>query len=351
MERENRLIQMLEIDVPIIQAGMAGGVTTPELVAAVSNAGGLGSLGAGYMTGADTEQAIQTIRTLTDRPFAVNVFVPENPEIDANVLQQSFDRLEYYRNELNLKEEIPTSVDSPFEDQIEVILNENVPVCSFTFGLPSKDVVDRLKGNGVILIGTATTVQEAILNEAAGLDLIVAQGCEAGGHRGTFDVPFQQAMIGTMALIPQIVDHVSIPVVAAGGIMDGRGLAAAQMLGADGVQMGTAFVTAAESGAKKLHKQAILESDEASTVMTCAFSGKPARGIANAFTHEMEKVMPAPYPLQNKMTKQIRKEAANQNRPEWMSLWSGQGLRLSREESAREIMERVVHQYEALLKR
>ncbi|MGI8314227.1 NAD(P)H-dependent flavin oxidoreductase [Halobacillus mangrovi] len=341
----NRLLELLNIHHPIIQAGMAGGVTTPELVAAVSNAGGLGTLGAGYMTPETMKESIQEIKDLTQSPFGVNVFVPENPHATEKEIEEANRLLEPFRNELGIKDEAKPQVDeSLFENQINVIIEEQVPVCSFTFGIPPKGIIRDLKNEGIVLMGTATTVEEAILNEQYGMDTVVAQGSEAGGHRGTFSGSYNQSMIGTMSLIPQVADQVKIPVIAAGGIMDGRGVRASLVLGADGVQLGTAFVTCKESGAKPQHKESILHTSETETVITRSFSGKPARGIKNTFIKEMEahERELLDYPLQNSLTKGIRKEAAKQNRPELMSLWSGQSPRLSQSGSAAEIVKSIV---------
>ncbi|MBM7599556.1 nitronate monooxygenase [Virgibacillus halotolerans] len=348
MWNSNQLTDQLKIKYPIIQAGMAGGITTPELVAAVSNAGGLGNVGAGYMRAEDMRHTIRAIHKLTTQPFGVNVFNPEYPETKQDYIDQTNDLLSPIRKELGVAP-VSISEDTPstlFAEQIDVLLEENVPVISFTFGIPSKEMIQKLKAANKILIGTATTVEEAIMNEASGMDMVVVQGSEAGGHRGTFNGSFEKAMIGTVALVPQVVDRVNIPVIAAGGIMDGRGVLASVILGAQGVQMGTAFVTSVESGAKKQHKEAILNSAEDGPVMTSAFSGKPARGVENKFITSMkqhEQQLPD-YPIQNTMTNAIRKEAAKQNKPEYMSLWSGQNTRLSQNKSADQIISDIVSQ-------
>ncbi|SDP46886.1 NAD(P)H-dependent flavin oxidoreductase [Halobacillus aidingensis] len=346
MWKENTVIDRLNIDYPIIQAGMAGGVTTSELVSAVSNAGGLGNLGAGYMTPEAMVHTIKDIKRFTSRTFGVNVFVPQYPQATEEETAGANKWLEPYRAELGIEQEPTPNQDlSLFEKQIEVLMTEQVPVVSFTFGVPPLEVIKDLKKEGRVVIGTATTVEEAIINEEHGMDMVVAQGSEAGGHRGTFSGAFDQAMIGTMSLVPQVVDYVKIPVIAAGGIMDGRGVRAALALGAQGAQLGTAFVTCQESGAKAQHKDAILNTKETETVVTSVFSGKPARGVRNSFIEEMEKGDGRhllAYPLQNMLTKEIRKEAARQNRPEYMSLWSGQSPRLSTSQSASSIVESIV---------
>ncbi|WP_226658720.1 NAD(P)H-dependent flavin oxidoreductase [Pseudalkalibacillus hwajinpoensis] len=351
------ITSMLTITYPIIQAGMAGGVTTPQLVASVSNAGGLGSLGAGYMTPVQMQKAILDIKMLTTKPFAVNLFVPEDdPSSEESIANVQF-KLQHFETELNISSQeqkrksfIETQKD--YQDKLQILIDEDVPVCSFTFGVPSKEDVSRLKTAEVIVMGTATTVEEARINEESGLDMVVMQGMEAGGHRGTFQADFEESLIGIASLIPQTVDAVNIPVIAAGGIMDGRGLLSMLALGADAVQMGTAFVTCQESGAHPLHQHAILTSKEDQTVVTPVFSGKPARGIKNDFITKMAGLESLPgYPTLNTLTKEIRKQAAIQKRPEWMSLWSGQSSRLSTTKSAREIIHDSVKQVNGLLGR
>jgi len=340
---------------PIIQAGMAGGVTTPKLVAAVSNEGGLGSIGAGYMDAAQLRRHIQEVKKLTKNPFAVNLFTPPVYDASKDKIEKTNSRLQPFRDHLHISEttKIDKLTDSLFLEQIEVIFEEEVSICSFTFGIPSVEIIQRLKSRDIILIGTATTVEEAIANENNDMDMVVMQGSEAGGHRGSFIKPFEDSMIGTMALVPQASDVVTIPVIAAGGIAEGRGLVAALVLGAQAVQMGTAFVTSLESGVIDAYKEAIVNSHEDQTVVTSVFSGKPARGIQNEFISKMmdyEDELPE-YPLQNSLTKSIRSEAAKQNITEWMSLWCGQSPRLTKRQSARQTMLELITQVEGLVKR
>lgn len=345
---QTQVSQRLNIQYPIIQGPMAGGVTTPELVAAVSNAGGLGTLGAGYMAPSQIREAIAAIRRLTDRPFAVNLFAPSpSAEEDPARVARALGRLQPFRETLGLPPaEPPAQVAETFGEQVDVVLAERVPVFSFTFGIPDPAVLAALKANGTCLIGTATSVAEGLALEAAGVDLIVGQGSEAGGHRATFQESFETALIGTLALIPQLADRVRLPVIAAGGIMDGRGIFAALALGASGVQMGTAFIPCPESGAPAAHKQAIIASTDVSTVITRAFSGKPARGIRNRFTAEMapyEADLPE-YPTQNALTREIRQAASRQGRTEFLSLWAGQGAPLSQVKSAADLVQTLVAQ-------
>ncbi|CAN7399104.1 NAD(P)H-dependent flavin oxidoreductase [Rossellomorea sp. LjRoot5] len=346
---QNEVTKSLCTKYPIIQAGMAGGVTTPALVASVSNSGGLGTIGAGYMSVTDLNESIKQVKKQTNLPFGVNCFIPEAPEYSEEQLNHMQKLLKPFKEELNLFNEGQFALKQiDLERQIETIIKERVPVCSFTFGIPPKEIMKELKKEGIKVIGTATTVEEALINQESGVDLIVAQGSEAGGHRGTFIGTYDESMIGTFSLIPQVVDAVGVPVIAAGGVMDGRGVIAALALGAKGVQMGTAFLTNKESGAKDIHKKAILHAEETNTIITSAFSGKPARGMANSFTNIMKEYENQflPYPVQNALTKEIRREAGNQHNSELMSLWSGQSPRLSRDVYVDELIDSLVKEVE-----
>jgi nitronate monooxygenase len=335
---KNNMTELLKIEYPIIQAPMAGGITTSNLVAEVSNAGGLGMIGAGYMTPNQIREQIKEIKQLTKDPFGINLFIPSDFTYTESEINSVNQLLQPIRNQLQIHQEHPIDIPTydqlvkTFNEQIKVVIEERVPVCSFTFGIPSEEVITELKTNGIILFGTATTVEEAIEVEKAGMDMVVVQGSEAGGHRGNFIRESHESIVGLMSLIPQIVDHVSIPVIAAGGIMDGRGLMASQCLGAMGVQMGTAFLTCIESGANQIYKEAILHAREDQIVLTRAFSGKWARGIKNKFIADMEKhedILPE-FPVQNALTQPIRKASSSQQNADYLSLWSGQSPRLAK---------------------
>lgn len=351
---ETEVTTKLNIRYPIIQAGMAGGLTTPEMVAAVSNAGGLGTLGAGYMSPEAMKKAIREIRALTTKPFAVNLFIPQPVVENPKIIDEMNHHLDFYRQQLhltNLSPETPLFLDS-FPRQIEVILSEEVPVLSFTFGALTEEMMNKMKDAEITLIGTATTVEEGILLEKSGVDLIVAQGWEAGGHRGTFLSPIEEATLGTMALVPQLVDHVQLPVIAAGGIMDARGIGASLHLGAQGVQLGTAFLTCKESGAHRSYKEALLYRKKGeATEITSVFSGRAARGVKNKFMAEMEDYpgqLPA-YPIQHYLTEDIRRAAARQEKIEYMSLWAGQGFSLCQERTARELIKGFIQETTQLI--
>jgi len=349
---DTRITAALDIEHPILQAPMAGGPTTAALVAAVSNAGGLGSLGAAYLSPEKLREQVGEIRALTDRPFNVNLFVPSPFEVDPERIQRANELLAPYREELGIQSPgMPASFEQDFGEQLEVVLEERVPVFSFTFGSLAPDLAGRLKEKGTKMIGTATTVREGLRLEEDGVDVVVAQGFEAGGHRGTFLGDPANALIGTMALVPQMVDALSVPVVASGGIMDGRGLAAALALGAGAAQMGTAFLACEESGAHPEFKRAVLEAAEDETAITRAFSGRAARGIKNRFLTEVgaDEGGLAPFPVQNALTRDVRSAAQEQDRPEFMSLWAGQGVRLARRATAADLVRETVEEAEAAL--
>lgn len=348
------LCHIFNIRYPIFLAGMAG-VPGVQLAAAVSNAGGLGSLGAAYMSPKAIREAIQEIRKLTESPFAVNLFSTSFVDNNSRIREVQ-NELNKIREELGIIQASGEDVSTPnhFEEQFAVLLEEKVPVISTAFGLLPDNLLQQAKSAGIRIVSMVTTVNEAILAEQAGCDAIVAQGSEAGGHRGTFDISKHPmgANIGVMALVPQIVDQVKIPVIAAGGIMDGRGLVAALALGAQGVQMGTRFLTSFESGAHEDYKDALMKSTEESTVITKVFSGRPARGIVNKFIKHWDgnSAQPLPFPTQNTITRDIRNAASEQGNAEYMSLWAGQGTRmLTDRQKVENIMSEILQQAKLIL--
>lgn len=349
------LSRRLGIDHPLVVAPMAGGPSTPELVAASSEAGALGSFGAGYLAPEALRQAIRDIRARTRRPFAVNLFVPEPeaaPPGEAE-LASAAAALEPIGRELGVVPRPRLAAPPDFAGQLAVVKEERVPVFSYTFGLLPASEVEALHGLGTVVLGSATTVEEARALEATGVDGIVAQGAEAGGHRGTFAGPPERALIGTIALVPQVVDAVHVPVVAAGGIMDGRGIVAALALGAAAVQLGTAFLACPESGASALHKREVLSPRAADpTRLTRAYSGKLVRGFATRFMVDVEKAGAIlPYPYQNALTGELRQAAAKQGRADLASMWAGQGVALARARPAGELVRELVAEAERVAAR
>jgi nitronate monooxygenase len=340
-------LQTLKFQHPIIQAPLAGGGDTPALVAAVSNAGGLGFIGAAYLSPELIAQAGRDVKARTTRPFGINLFAPTAPVSPSISPDVAIRRVAPYFSELGLPApSLPAGTSITFSDQFAAALESGASVFSFTFGLLPPEVIQALKQKKIFIMGTATTVNEAIELEKAGVNAVVTQGSEAGGHRGTFRGDFSVAMIGTISLVPQIVDAVRVPVIASGGIMDGRGIAAALALGACAVQLGTAFLTCNESGVPDAYREAILNAMEDGTRITRAFSGRPARGIVNRFMTEVEAgdggASILPFPLQNALTRPLRTAAAKSGRAEFLSLWAGQGVRLARRQSATELVARLV---------
>jgi nitronate monooxygenase len=335
----------LGIAYPIVQGPMAGGATTPALVAAVCNAGALGSLGAGYLRPDQIASDIETIRSFTDRPFNVNLFAggyaPESPVDTAPMLAV----LSEIHAALGLPAPVrPAWPHNPFDEQLEVVLEARPAVFSFTFGIPSPDALARLRKRGIAIVGTATTAKEGRRLDQSGVTAIVAQGAEAGGHRGTFADRFETSMIPTRMLVEAIRSEVSAPVIASGGLMDGRDIAEALARGAVAAQLGTAFLTTTESGISDSYKRALLDSATDSTVITRAFSGRPARGLSNTFAARLaaNQEIILPFPLQNALTRPMRSAAAKLGNPEFQSLFAGQGVSRARSVSAGGLIRHLV---------
>lgn len=319
-------------EIPVIQGPMAGGACTPELVAAVSNAGGLGAFPGSLLGPQAIVEQVARIRALTSRPFMLNFFVqgrpaPTNDEVDRAVelLRPVWSGLGW--NELPR----PTTWNEDFAAQFDTLVALRPAAASFTFGILDVSQVERLHAAGILVIGTITTVEEALAWQAIGADAIVASGIEAGGHRGTFIGRQEDASMTAGELWPQVAEAVTIPVIAAGGIMDGADVKRALAAGASAVQMGTAFLVADEAGIHPAYK-ARLVSGAGSTRLTRSFSGRYARGIENRFMRQMaavEEQVP-PYPIQNALTGPIRAAAAASGDTELMSMWAGTGFARAR---------------------
>ncbi len=354
MTRGNRLTHLLGIDLPLIQAPMAG-VSTPELAAAVSNAGGLGSLGVAMMTPAQLHEAVGKLRGLTNKSFNLNFFVHEEPQLDgydAAPIQKALTPL--YRDFGLGSVPGPASPAPTFNAEALAIVLELAPrIVSFHFGLPDALSIAALKEAGIVILGCATTTAEARALEKGGVDAIIAQGHEAGGHRGTFLDRVDLGTVGTMALVPQVVDAVRVPVIAAGGIADARGIAAAFMLGAEAVQIGTAYMACPEASVHPVHRKALSELSDHATTVTKLFSGRPARAIRNHLTeglHDFEG-RAAPFPAQRGLVAPLIAASTKANRAEFMQLWSGQAAALARAEPAAEKTTRLMHEADALMRR
>lgn len=339
----NGFLRELGVEHPIILSPMAGAGGTPKLVAAVSNAGGLGSWGAAYATPQQILDTARQIRTLTGKPFALNLFAggyePQR-RVDPGPMLALMTSV---HEELGLAPPVlPPNPQSPFDDQLAAVIEARPAVFSFTFGIPSADALTRLRSAGIRTMGTATTVDEGLALAAAGVETIVAQGEEAGAHRGSFLAPFEQSMVPMRDLTRGLIAAVSIPVVASGGIMDGREIAEMLDIGAMAGQLGTAFLPCPESGAPAAYKQVLLAAKSDATLITRVFSGRPARGLPNGFIDRATDLPILPFRQQNDLTRPMRNEAGRVGKADYISLWAGRGVTRARQMPAAQLMAALV---------
>ncbi len=324
---------------------MAGGPCTAELVAGVSNAGGLGAFPASLLSPTAMRAEVAKIRALTDRPFIINLFILETPAPTAAEVAQASALLRPVWEGMGWSA-LPTPVQwcQDFASQFDTLIALQPAVASFTFGILDPAQVERLHDAGILVIGTATTVEEAQAWELVGADAVIASGVEAGGHRGTFIGPQEEATLSATALWPLVVEAVDIPVIAVGGIMTGIDINQALALGATAVQMGSAFLLCDEAGTHPAYREALIRADDTPTRLTRAFSGRYARGLENRFMHLMKDVedqVPA-YPVQNALTASIRAAAAEMGDSSLMSLWAGAEIRRARPMPVAQLMQTLV---------
>ena len=346
----------LKLDAPIVQGPFGSGLSAVDLVIAVSEGGGLGSFGVHHLDGAGIRAVDAQIRARTSRTFALNLWIPlgdsDDPQMTEAQWKAAVELLRPYFEELRVPLPArPVRFGPHYQEQIETLLELRPPVFSFVFGVPDAEVLDRCHSLGIATLGVATTAAEATALENAGVDMIVASGFEAGGHRASFLREPEACLTGTMALIPQVVDTVKIPVLAAGGIVDGRGTAAVLKLGASAVQIGTAFLACQESNATPLHREKLFSTDARRTTLTRGFTGRLARSIHNEFIDALRGKEPvlAPYPVQAWLTAQLKSAALAANRADVVSLWSGQGAPLLKHRHAAELLRSVVAETDAIL--
>ena len=345
---QTRVSEILGIEYPIIQ-GPLGGLSSQRLTAAVSNFGGLGSFGAYSLEPQAIGAVIAEIRSLTAKPFAMNLWVSMEDAgartSDVCAFNRALSHLAPYIEAVDGTQPAFSPYEPiRFEDQARALLDAQVPAFSFIFGIPPKEILDEAKMKGTITLGTATTPEEAVALAEAGVDVVVASGFEAGGHRGSFLRPAQDSLTGTFALVPQTIDAVNVPVVAAGGIADARGIAAAFALGAEGVQMGTVFLACEEAGAHPLHRQAILGGNARQTALTRGFTGRLARGIHNELLQMLNEpdIEILPYPLQRSLMRHLALPAQKVGRSDLLPLWAGQSASLARCTDVQQLLQSLV---------
>jgi nitronate monooxygenase len=356
-ERPPAAASALGIRYPIVQGPFGGGLSSAALTAEVSNLGGLGSYGARGHSPQQIREVVADIRRRTSSPFAVNLWVSAADDGASLITREQFERalvplLPLYRY---FEVEPPAYAPTPsprVDEQIDALIDLRVPVFSFVFGVPDAAILVECRRRSIVTIGAATTVDEAIALEAAGVNIVVASGLEAGGHRPSFLRSAESSLIGLFALVPQVADAVRIPVIAAGGIADGRTVAAALTLGATGVQVGSAFLACEESNAAPVHRAALLGTDRRDTVLTRAFSGRLARGLRNRLAEYLEAI-PAvlPYPVPSELLAPLRRAAISRDSADMMALFGGQGAQLLRHRQAKDVFEALISETYAALGR
>lgn len=339
--------RLLGVEYPIIQGPFGGGLSTTALTAIVSNCGGMGSFGAEGLEPSGISQVIRELRSLTDRPFAINLWIPKG-EIETPTECQyhlNLQLLDAYYSELVIERpQRPERYGQDYPEQLEALLAARPPVFSFVYGIPDGAVLKECRKRGIITAGTATTVEEAVALEAAGVDCIIASSFEAGGHKGAFLKSVDRSLVGMISLVPQIADHVSVPLIAAGGIADTRGLRASLALGAHAAQIGTAFLACEESGASSAHRRRLFAGARDDTVLTRSFTGRLARSLRNRFSEEMEvmeRLLPD-YPVQSWFTGTLKSAVIAEGRSDLISLWAGQSTPLVRYRNARDLFQHLI---------
>jgi len=341
----------LGIQYPVIQAPMFG-VSTVQMVAAAAKAECLGSLALADLSADQSVELIRETKKLTDKPFAANIFVHHIPEVTDGLKEKYIKTkqfLEQLAKENDIEAELPELENisiHPYHEQVDAIIEENCKILSFTFGNLDDQSIQKLKGNGVTLIGTCTSVNEALQLEKSGIDIICVQGIEAGGHRGSFDAE-NIPQIGGLSLLSQVYDHVSVPLMYAGGIYGARTLKAVKDLGAQGFQVGNLLLASQESALQPFEKERLKKVREEEIVLTKSFSGRYARGVKNQFIEAVENsAYILPYPYQNKLTNALRKAAKSLQNPEFVGIWIGQSIHQYSELSTEEILRNLIKECE-----
>ena len=341
--------EILGIDYPILQGPFGGNLSTVELVAAVSNAGGLGGYGAYTLSPQEIYEVDKQIKAATNKPYNINLWVSDTDAVNGTITDAHFEQAKAlfkpYFDEANIPlPEKPAPFKSRFENQVDVILAIRPKVFSFMFGVPSADILEQCRKLGIKTVGAATTLDEAIFLEAAGVDMIIASGFEAGGHRPSFLAPAERSTTGTFVLLQLIREKVKTPVIAAGGIATGRGVAAAIMLGADAAQVGTAFLACDESGALPIHRQMLFSDAAKYTTLSRAFTGRLGRGISSRIAKDLagKEQQFLPFPLQTTFMSALRKAALEQEKLDMILFWGGQIAPLLKHTKASVLMQSLI---------
>jgi nitronate monooxygenase len=349
-----RVSELLSLRYPIVQGPFGGGLSSAALVAAVADAGGLGSFGAHYVPPGEIGALADELRAATTGRFAINLWVSTHDEPEAAMTPERLAAAAARLGPLYEADGVappphPDRFSHAFEEQAEALIAASPPAFSVVFGVPDERVLQACRARGIVTIGTATTPDEAVALDEAGIDLVVASGLEAGGHRGAFLAPAEDSLVGTLALVRVAATEVRAPVIAAGGIADAHGIAAALALGAEGVQIGTAFLATEESGASPEHRALLFSRAARRTRLTRAYTGRLARGIPNRLMDEVGADAIAPYPYQGYLLRPVLQAARSQGRTDVVSLWCGQGAPLLRHRRAGELFDALVAGTDALL--
>lgn len=348
---QTKASQLLGIQYPILQGPFGGNLSSVELVAKVSNAGGLGGYGAYTLSPQEILEVDRQIKAATNKPYNINLWVSDTDAGDGSVSDEQFgkarDLFKPYFDELGIGLPAkPAPFKSRFENQVEVILHQRPPVFSFMFGIPSADILEQCRRLGIVTVGAATTLDEAIALEAAGVDLIIASGFEAGGHRPSFLASAESSTTGTFVLLQLIKEKVKTPIIAAGGIANGKGVAAALALGADAAQIGTAFLATDESNATPMHKQMLFSDAAKYTTLSRAFTGRLGRGLTSRIAKDLYQKEKGflPFPLQTQFMSHIRTAATEQEKWDMILFWGGQIAPVLQHTKAEALMKSILEE-------
>lgn len=348
---QTKASEILGIQYPILQGPFGGNLSSVELVATVSNAGGLGGYGAYTLSPQEIIEVDRKIKAATSKPYNINLWISDTDAVDGTISNEQFKRSQElfkpYFDELGIAlPEKPAPFKIGFENQMEVILHQRPPVFSFMFGVPSADILEQCRRLGIVTVGAATTLDEAVFLEAAGVDMIIASGFEAGGHRPSFLAPSESSTTGTFVLLQLIKEKVKTPVIAAGGIANGKGVAAALALGADAAQIGTAFLATDESNATAIHKQMLFSDAAKYTTLSRAFTGRLGRGITSRIARDLvhQENGFLPFPLQTQFMSHIRKAAIEQEKWDMILFWGGQIAPVLKHTKAAELMRSLIEE-------